>query len=138
MLRRAGWTPPVSPSYARLMQHRIPLATVLVAAGILLAVLLPGSTLPPGPRIPGFDKMVHGGMFCALALAVSFDFRPRAGRRLLVVLAAVVAFAALTELCQLFVPGRSCDALDMLADIAGFVFGLFALRLVAFRAVRSS
>ena len=120
------------------MHRRMPLATAIVVVLILIAVLMPGSTLPRGPQIPGFDKIVHFAMFFALALAVRFDFRPIGGRRLLVALAVAAAFAAITELCQLFVPGRSCDVFDLLTDVAGFVAGLLAQRFAAALAARSS
>jgi len=106
------------------MQHRIPYTTIIVVILILIAVLLPGSSLPHGPAIPGFDKLVHGGMFLALALAAGFDFRLAGARRLLGALAVVSAFAALSEVSQLFVPGRSCDGYDLLTDMLGFAVGL--------------
>lgn len=120
------------------MHRRIPLPTAIVVVLILIAVLMPGSSLPHGPRIPGFDKIIHFAMFFALALAVRYDFRPIGGRRLLVALATMTVFAAITELCQLFVPGRSCDAFDLLTDVAGFMAGLLAQRFAAALAARSS
>ncbi|HUW69722.1 MAG TPA: VanZ family protein [bacterium] len=120
------------------MRRRLPLPTIIVVIFILIAILLPGSSLPQGPHIPGFDKLVHSGMFMALALAVCLDFRLVGVRRLLSVLVAVFAFAALTEISQLFVPGRSCDGFDLVADMAGFVVGLSAHRIAAAFAARLS
>lgn len=120
------------------MRRHFPLATIIVVITILLAVLLPGSSLPQGPHIRGLDKLAHFSMFLSLALAVSFDFRLAGVRRLLAVMAAVFAFATMTEVCQLFVPGRSCDGYDVLTDMAGFVVGLLVYRSATALAARLS
>jgi len=109
------------------MYRRLPLLTLCVAALILVAVLLPASSLPEGPGIPGFDKLVHFCLFAALAVAAHLDFSIE-GRRLAWALAAAVAFSALTEALQLLVDGRASELLDMVADIAGFAFGLLVRR----------
>ncbi len=120
------------------MRRRIPCATIIVVIAILSAVLLPGSSLPREPAIPGFDKLVHGGMFLALALAAGQDFRLAGARRLLAALVAASVFAALTEVSQLLVPGRSCDGYDLLGDVLGFVVGLALLQAAKARATRLS
>ena len=109
------------------MNRRLPILTGSVAALILVAVLLPGSSLPEGPGIPGFDKLVHFCLFAALAVAAHLDFCIE-GRRLAWALAAAVAFSALTEALQLLVDGRASELLDMVADMAGFAFGLLVRR----------
>lgn len=103
---------------------RRPLPTILVAALILTAVLLPGSSLPEGPGIPGFDKLVHFLMFAALAVAMHLDFDLTGTLRVAPALAAAVAFSGLTELLQIFVDGRSSEMLDMAADMAGYCAGV--------------
>ena len=113
------------------MISRIPTTTILVTAIILVAVSLPGSTLPDAPGIPGLDKMVHFTLFLMLAVAVQLDFKPAGPRRLWLTVALGLAFSALTETLQLFVDGRSSELVDMIADMAGFLVGLAARRPLA-------
>jgi VanZ family protein len=113
------------------MTTRFPWPTAAVACLILVAVLLPGSTLPDSPGIPGFDKMVHFIMFLTLAAAAHLDYDLYGRRRLLVACAAAIAFSALTEALQLLVDGRSAEMVDMLADLAGFAAGLAARKPLA-------
>lgn len=106
--------------------RRFPSRTAVVAALILVAVSLPGSSLPDGPGIPGLDKAIHACMFLALALAVWFDFKPSGARGIAAAVAAGLAFAAFTELLQLAVEGRSTELIDGIADMAGYAAGLAA------------
>ncbi len=99
---------------------------MLVTALILVAVLLPGSSLPDSPSIPGFDKMVHSVMFLTLAVAMHLDFKLEGKRRLITALVVGLAFSALTEALQLLVDGRASELFDMLADMAGFIVGIIA------------
>lgn len=77
-----------------------------------------------GVRLPHLDKAAHAGVFAMLALLVAwglaraFPAWDRA-RVLLLALLASVAYGALDELHQRFVPGRSVDPLDLVADGAG-------------------
>jgi VanZ family protein len=99
---------------------------------ILVATSLPASTLPSLPAIPGLDKLVHAFLYGVLgALAV----RPalatgRGARSLAWLVIAIAAFAALDEVHQLLVPGRSADPFDWMADMAGALLGML-LRLMA-------
>jgi VanZ family protein len=73
---------------------------------------------------PGADKVVHGVEYGMLAALVSVGIR-RSNKtvRAAVLLGAPWVFAALygitDEFHQWFVPGRSCDILDWLADTSG-------------------
>jgi hypothetical protein len=103
----------------------------------------PGDDLPPGTllawfyeAVPGADKATHFGMFFLLALLASLAMNrtwpPRSDSRLRA--QAVVAFllatiyAASDEIHQHFVPPRTPDMVDFLADSAGAAAGaaLFA------------
>jgi VanZ family protein len=115
------------------MISRLPLPTILVTALILVAVLLPGSSLPDDPGIPGLDKMAHFTLFLMLAVAIQLDFSPARPRSLWLTVAVALAFSALTEALQLMVDGRSSELVDMLADMAGFLAGIaFRRPLAAF------
>jgi VanZ family protein len=78
----------------------------------------------------GIDKLFHAGAYAVLALLVLFALplstpRPRAA-----VLAVVLAsfYGASDELHQYFVPGRSCDVFDWLADTGGAAAAIGAFR----------
>lgn len=106
----------------------MPVATLAVMAVILVALLLPGSSLPDGPGVPGSDKLVHALLFLALAVAMHADLGLGDGRSVGLAVVAALAFAAATEALQLGVDGRSADSLDVVADAAGFVIGLMIRR----------
>ena len=72
-----------------------------------------------GVTLPGADKLVHAGLFLLLAGVSRLRFGP-ASR----VLAAVLAYAALSEVVQaVLLSGRSGDLLDLLADAVGALVG---------------
>ena len=75
----------------------------------------------------GWDKVAH---FSTFALITALLWHGTAGSAPLAVLGAVVAFGALDELHQAFVPGRAADIADFIADAtaAAVVCGLLCLR----------
>jgi UDP-2,3-diacylglucosamine pyrophosphatase LpxH len=78
---------------------------------------------------PPWDKFAHASAFGALAFALDLALRLTARslpiyRRHLTVLALVALFAASDEWHQHFVPGRSCDIVDWLADLVGAILAL--------------
>lgn len=78
-----------------------------------------------GPNFPGADKVAHLGIYAALGFLCAralFGYgHVRAARLGGALLAA--AYGATDELHQLFVPGRSAEWLDLLADAVGAVLG---------------
>jgi VanZ family protein len=44
-----------------------------------------------------------------------------------------ICFAAFDELHQLFIPGRSCDVWDAVADIIGVILGLYIFHVIMIR-----
>lgn len=119
---------------------RIPrfLTSAVVTAGVLYLTLAPrpfGSV-----RIPlfeGADKVVHFMMFFAMAFAYHFDFRrgkkPVNEARLMGwIFVSLSAFGGLIELAQWKMRmGRSGDWYDLLADIAGAVYGIILAWLIS-------
>ena len=93
----------------------------LWAALILVATSIPGGNVPEGPA--GMDKFVHFAFYGVLGMLaararlqeVRAPLLPAMTRLLL----AVAGFAILDEAHQHFIPGRSADARDALADVAG-------------------
>lgn len=114
------------------------LTSAVVTAGVLYLTLAPrpfGSV-----RIPlfeGADKVVHFMMFLAMAFAYHFDFRrgkkPVDEARLMGwIFVSLSAFGGLIELAQWKMRmGRSGDWYDLLADIAGTVYGIILAWLIS-------
>ena len=98
-------------------------ACLAAASAIMLGLLFARSHAIPA----GWDKVAH---FSAFALITVLLWHGTAGSAPLAVLGAVVAFGALDELHQAFVPGRAADLLDFVADAtaAAVVCGLLSVR----------
>jgi VanZ family protein len=108
MLTRAVWWPPV-----------------LWAALILVLTSLPATALPLAAGIPGLDKVAHAALYIVLGVLLA----PTAGRAgWLRVLVAVALFAAGDEWHQRWIAGRSAEAGDWIADVAGAAGGLLFQR----------
>ena len=96
-------------------------------AAILLVGYLASSTLEQlFLALPGTDKvahvMFHGALFaCARAIASSLGVPPRLRSSIAAV--AGLAVAAVDELVQAFLPSRSVEMEDLIADIAGLSLG---------------
>jgi len=99
------------------------------------------SSLPklksPSLGIPFSDKIFHGSEYLVLSMLTLRSLaasRGLNGRTVLLAMAVCTVFGILDELHQSFVPGRDCNAGDMLADIAGSALGiLFCGRHLAVR-----
>jgi VanZ family protein len=100
---------------------------VLVSFAVLFA---PGSDVPPSP--PGVDKLVHGGLFLALAFSGCW-----AGIRRGVLAVLLPLYAAASELLQT-IPALHRDGSlgDWLADVVGVLLGLLLWTLVERRRFR--
>jgi VanZ family protein len=98
-------------------------ACLAAAAAIMLGLLLMRSHAIP----TGWDKLAH---VCTFALITALLWHGTAGGAPLVVLGAVLAFGALHEVHQLFLPGHTAELADFLADAAAAIAacGLLCLR----------
>jgi VanZ family protein len=113
----------------------------LAAAWALLIFVLssiPGAAFPPS-KLFSYDKLAHAtvygvlGAFCFLALPRTWS--KRASVLVLISGAMTTMYGFTDEFHQLFVPGRSADLRDVLADgVGGFVGALAAAVLLATRA----
>ena len=104
---------------------------LLVLIGIVCYLTL---TPKPPPSIDfGWDKLNHLAAFAALGFASWLGY-PESWRRRSFVLFAMVALGGLIEVLQLYVPGRSSEWGDLLADAigvgAGAVIAMLLLRLL--------
>lgn len=93
---------------------------------ILIALIFASSSRSSAgaPPIPGIDKLVH---FVVYGLLATLFCRAGSGWRAAVVAVLVTStYGGLDEWHQSFVPGRSSEVLDWIADTSGAVLGVFA------------
>jgi hypothetical protein len=97
---------------------------------VVLLSLLPGSAVP---AIGVNDKLEHVAAYAILAALGSSGF-PRFSSGMVVAMLLLMLGIGL-EVCQSFIPGRSADIFDIIADAggisAGFVLKLLALYVAA-------
>ncbi|HXM80136.1 MAG TPA: VanZ family protein [Thermoanaerobaculia bacterium] len=87
--------------------------------------------MPIVGAIPNFDKLVHGGLYAVetflLYLSVRWPGRPRFSLARVFALVGVMAvWGVVDEVHQTWIPGRSCEAGDVAADVAGATAGALA------------
>ena len=80
--------------------------------------------MPFAAGIPNFDKLVHFGLYAGEGFLIYLAVRwpGRAGfslARVLVIVGAMAVFGTVDEVHQTWIPGRSCDPADALADSVG-------------------
>jgi VanZ family protein len=99
---------------------------------IFLASSLPASKFPKLP-IYVSDKLIHAVLFCIFGLLLHLALEPKTvpktfqWRRILLTLLIVMLYGGFDEFHQHFVPGRSVDVYDFIADTVG---GLIAVLVV--------
>ena len=95
---------------------------------IILLCSLPGDSLPD-VSIFSADKRGHFGMFAVLSFLWMYSMKSPFQVRSWRVIVLGFALAGLTEVYQgLFVPGREPEVLDVLANAAGVLVGVWAFR----------
>ena len=108
----------------------------LTAAWAFLIFVLssiPGASFPAS-KLFSYDKLLHSGVyavlgaFCFLALRRTLSHRPS----VLVLIAGALCtlYGVTDEVHQMFVPGRSPDVRDVMADSFGGLVGAFATSLL--------
>lgn len=70
------------------------------------------------------DKVQHALSYAVLSMAIAFAVRGPRGRTCLWAGGLAIAHGAASELLQSFVPDRSCDWKDFVADAVGVACGL--------------
>ena len=115
---------PINPPGAERFLPWLPVAAV--AALIFSASSLPGRDIPS--LFPLQDVFFHGTIYGILAWFFKRALHKTYPRLTTVTLVLVTAcfifiYGASDEFHQLFVPGRSCDIMDLLVDMAGGLAG---------------
>ena len=124
------------PKTDRVARFRI--SAALWALLIFVLSSIPGAAFPPS-RVLSQDKLLHAAVYAVLG-ALIFVALPRRWSHktsVLVLIAGATAtlYGFTDEFHQMFVPGRSSDLRDVLADgVGGFVGALVASTVVGARA----
>jgi VanZ family protein len=113
------------------------LPSVVWSLIILWIICMPGSTIPKVPfvNIPHFDKLVHAAIFAVFAFLLNFGLYRQENPFLkkhhyTISLIIGVIYGLGTEWIQLnFIPGRSGEFFDWVADIAGTISGILMFHL---------
>jgi VanZ family protein len=104
------------------------LLTALLVTPDPLALITLGERLPrPDWASTINDKIEHSGTFTVLTALAIWAMR---GRRMTACFVAVALYGAATEIIQAFVPGRTADVRDWLADVAGAAAGVVLMSLL--------
>ena len=93
---------------------------------VIIVSWLAFSPKPPPAATLGWDKLNHASAFVALAFCAA---RAHAGATLRIV-AGLLGYGVFIEVVQTFVPGRSGEAADLLADGVGLALGLLLAALI--------
>ena len=101
------------------------------AALLLLATSWPNPSLPVAPD--GTDKGVHGVLYLVLGVLVAraAELQRADWARALAYVAGLVVFGLLDELHQAWIPGRSADVADWIADGVGAALGVASYLIAA-------
>jgi len=100
---------------------------------IVLLSLLPSSDFPDVPYFSGEDKWIHFCMYTGLGFLTcwSLDIKNRRMPPLYLLLLGVFLWGVLMEVLQrLMSNGRAMEFLDMMANLAGAVAGLFLFKYI--------
>lgn len=92
---------------------------------LVVVAWLAFSPHPPPDADTGWDKLNHALAFGALALSGRFGF-PGSRGSALAVAAVLLLFGIGIEAVQSFIPSRSAEVNDVVADMVGIVSGLLA------------
>jgi len=108
---------------------------------ILYWIILFTATTIPGNQLPDFhvsDKIEHFSAFFILATLLNLTMIYQRKSLLLFKYAALVtiiiclSYGAIDELHQMFIPGRTADFRDWLADSTGVMLGVLILNFVKY------
>src|SRR5262249_1673509 len=100
---------------------------VVWAVVIFLLSSIPGASMPPLPAVLSYDKVLHALVYSVLGALFLLALRQASSlttpRLVLAAGLFALGYGLTDEFHQLFVPGRSADLYDALADGIGGVLG---------------
>ena len=108
---------------------------LIPVVGISLAIILLSNQATfdlPVWNIIGFDKVAHLSAFFGYGLCVQFAYSgivntPLKKKIILYTILISALFGASDEIHQYFVPGRTCDIFDFIADVLGALLSLLLI-----------
>ncbi len=109
--------------------------TIIWAVLLTILLLMPGDNIPEQDFLPGFDKLVHVGIFGIFSFLFVNTIKKSGKHRiqrskLIFSFFVTFLYSVALEYCQRFVPGRSFDISDLLANGIGIIVGLFLFAII--------
>ncbi|MBQ9214079.1 MAG: VanZ family protein [Bacteroidales bacterium] len=98
--------------------------SIIWALIMLLATTMKPSDEMPKFEIPYFDKIVHFGIFGVLGFLISYEKRSSYYNTLIL----CALYGVAIEIIQSFLPWRSFEWADMLADTLGALAGILVAK----------
>jgi VanZ family protein len=98
--------------------------SIIWAVIMLLATTMKSGDEMPEIDIPYMDKIVHFGIFGVLGFLITYEKR----RADILTLGLCALYGAIIEVIQLFLPWRSFEWADMLADTLGALAGILVAK----------
>lgn len=105
---------------------------------LIYAIIISFASSVHGTNLPnlGFevhDKLIHATEYFLLGLLIVWGLHfewplPISDRRAILAAAIAIAYGAIDEIHQSFVPGRSSEIQDWLADVFGVILAVVAYR----------
>jgi VanZ family protein len=119
-----------------MMDRAARFAKLAAAWALLIFVLssIPGGSFPAS-KLFSYDKLLHAGVYAVLGgftfLALPRGWSSRASVLVVIAGAMTTMYGLTDEFHQLFVPGRSADLRDVLADCGGGFAGALVAALLS-------
>ena len=92
---------------------------------INIIIILVGTLMPPGEGgvklFPHADKIIHFALFAGLGVNICYTLSN--SKKLTLPLLSAIIFGFITEIIQDYIPGRTLDFYDALADTLGVCGG---------------
>lgn len=107
---------------------RLKLLTLILYVSLIFFVSTRPGIHPPGPDFPLKDKMAHLAEYFVLGIllfsGIGWTVSRSKAATFLFLFAVGVSIAALDELLQSYIPGRTMDIRDWIADAVGVAAGV--------------
>ena len=83
------------------------------------------TTSEPFLNIPNLDKVVHFAMYFIFVFLILAETKTNIIKKYIKISVISISLGIFVEIVQYFIPYRSADILDVLADFSGTVMGIF-------------